>query len=266
MRTTLLPLAVLFLSAHVHAQLTAGEVPNGMSALDLNIDIALTTSFTTDSASLELDCDDFFDAWAWLHRGAPQIDAPNYAMLHFVDTDMEVCADLAPTFQQRPKYYAFGEPLDCAGGFEWQSIPQLVLGDLGTFTAIGPAVIDSMYIAYRRGATMGWIELSIDINDDAQINLQVHRVLSLCPGAQSIPLNEGPAPVALFPNPNAGEQVRVESRDAWQWIELMDMSGRSIARYQGHVRTIAAPEVAGTYLVRIVHADGRSSMVPLVRY
>ncbi|MBL0045723.1 MAG: T9SS type A sorting domain-containing protein [Flavobacteriales bacterium] len=259
MRTTLLPLAALLISTTANAQLNAGEVPAGMTALDLNIDIALTTNFTADSAALELDCDDSFDAWAQLFRGMPAVDAPNSAMLHFIDTDIEVCADMAPDYLKRPKYYAFGEPLDCAGNFEWQNVPQLSLGDLGTFTAIGPAVIDSMYIAYRRGTTMGWIELSFDVNDDAEINLQVHSVLPLCPVIMSVEEGALPATVNLFPNPSNGEAINLQSAGALRSIDVMDATGRTIAHYNGTVRTIAAPKVAGTYLVRFLHSDGQRS-------
>ncbi len=266
MRTTLLPLAALLLSGQANAQLNAGEVPAGMTALDLNIDIALTTNFSTDSASVEFDCDDFPDAWAMLFRGMPAIDAPNSAMLHFVDTDIEVCLDLFTGYQQRPAYYNEGNPLVCSDGFTWQSAAQVYLGDLGTFTAIGPAVVDSMYIAYRRGAAMGWIELSFDINDDNEINLQVHRVLSLCGNTTSISPNDLSTVVSLFPNPSSGEPVRVQSADALRSIDVLDATGRTIAHYNGTARTIAAPEVAGSYLVRFLHVDGRRSTTRLVRY
>ncbi len=265
MRTRFLPLGALLLNIHAQAQLTAGEVPNGLNALDLNIHLALTTSFTTDSAGLELDCDDFPDAWAVLHRGFPAVDAPNSAMLHFVDSDMEVCLNMAPGFQQRPKYHAFGEPLDCAGDFDWQSGAQLVLGDLGGFTAIGPASIDSLYIAYRRGPALGWIQLSFDVIDDAVIDLQVHRVLPLCPGAMSVARSEEPVAVLLFPNPSNGEGIRLQGTETMQSIEVLDPRGRIIARYSGTERTIPAPTTAGLYLVRVTFADGRRATVRFVR-
>ncbi|MBK8499388.1 MAG: T9SS type A sorting domain-containing protein [Flavobacteriales bacterium] len=268
MRTRLLPFAaLLFLSAPTSAQLHAGEVPNGSNALDLNIDIVLNTSFTSDSASLELDCDDSMDAWAVLVQGAPPIDAPNVAMLHFVDDDLEVCMEFAPNpFQQRPQYYAFDQLLDCAGDFDWQSTDQLVLGDFGGFTAIGPITIDSLYIAYRRGAQVGWMLLSIDVLGNLPVRLQVHQVLPICPGTMSVASYEGSPTVALFPNPSNGQPVRVESPDALHNIEVLDATGRSVAQYSGAVRTIAAPEIAGTYFVRATHADGRRSVTHLVRY
>ncbi|MBK6832014.1 MAG: hypothetical protein IPG92_15365 [Flavobacteriales bacterium] len=236
-----------------------------MTALDLNIDLALSTNFTADSAALELDCDDSFDGWALLLSGYPAVDAPNYAMLRFVDSDIEVCQDMALQYMKRPQYYDLGQMLDCSGDFGWQNTAQVYLGNLGGFSAIGPAVIDSLYIAYRRGETMGWIELSVDINDDAEIDMQVHRVLSLCGNTTSVAPNELPATVSLFPNPSNGETINVKSADAWRSIDVLDATGRTIAQYNGTVRTFAAPEVAGAHLVRFLHADGRRTTERLVR-
>lgn len=267
MRTPVLPLiALLFQCIPASAQLTAGEVPDGMSALDLNIDITLGTPMTMDSAGLELDCDDFPDAWAVLQRGFPAVDAPNTAALHFMDSDLELCANMAPSFQRRPKYYSFGQPLDCAGDFEWQLAGGITLGDLGGFMATGPASIDSLYVAYRRGATMGWIQLSFDVNDGIPVYLRIHRVLAVCPSTTSIPQNDAQEPLLLFPNPGDGGPVRVQNTEALRAIELLDATGRCVARYSGNLRSFAAPEAAGTYLVRALYADGQRSTVRWVRY
>jgi hypothetical protein len=267
MRTPLLSLAALILlSAPAHAQLTAGEVPNGMSALELNIDIALSTPFTADSASLELDCDDSMDAWAVLYRGAPEIDGPNVALLRFMDDDIEMCASIGIIFQQRPKYHAYGELLDCAGDFEWQSANPIVLGDFGGFTAIGPYSMDSMYVAYRRGAQVGWILLSFDVQGGLDpVQLQIHQVLPLCPSTTSI-VEHDLAPITLFPNPSNGGPIRVESADELRSIDVLDAAGRTVAHFNGMARTFPAPITPGTYLVQLTHADGRRSLTQLVRY
>lgn len=261
---TLLALALLRIPAS--AQLTAGEVPSGMSALDVNITITLGTPMTTDSAALELDCDDFPDAWAVLQRGMPAVDAPNTAALHFMDSDLELCANLAPSYQQRPKYYAFGQPLDCAGDFEWQAVGGITLGDLGGFMATGPASVDSLYIAYRRGPTVGWIQLSFDVNDGIPVYLRIHRVLAVCPSTTSISQSADMDPLLLFPNPADGGAVRVQSTRALRALEVLDATGRCVARYSGNARSFAAPEVPGTYLVRAQLADGRRTTVRWVRY
>ena len=41
---------------------------------------------------------------------------------------------------------------------------------------------------------------------------------------------------------------------------------KSLAQYNGAVRTIAAPEVAGSFLVRAISADGRRTILRLIRY
>lgn len=264
MRTTLLALALILCYAPLHAQLLAGEVPDGSTAYQVGIDLTLSTAFSSDSADVEFDCDDFMDAWARLYRGAPEIDAPHVAMLDFLDEDIEVCMDLTGGFQQRPKYHAFGEALDCSGGFEYMFADELVLGDLGGFTAIGPWTVDSMYIAYRRGGIVGWILLSFDLTG-LDIRLQIHELLSICDGTTAIATNEALAPLALFPNPSNGEVLRVESPDAIRALDVFDATGRRVAGYRGMVRTIYGPERPGCYLVQATHADGRRSVTRLVR-
>lgn len=265
MRTTLTPLLILLLGTSANAQLTAGEVPDGSIAYDVDIDLSLDQQFTSDTAALELDCDDFMDVQAVLMRGAPEIDAPHIASLHFVDDDIEVCMDPVPGFLQRPKYHAFGEPLDCSGDFEWQLADVLVLGSFGDLMGAGPLTVDSSYIAYRRGDEMGWILLSFDLAQAEVLHFQIHRLLPICQGPTAVAEQERPMPVTLFPNPGTGGTIRVESGQEIHQLELLDPTGRVLARYGGGVRTIAAPEHAGSYLVRAVFADGRRSVSRFVQ-
>ena len=72
--------------------------------------------------------------------------------------------------------------------------------------------------------------------------------------------------VVLSPDPSTGSVIHVLSPDALLSIEVLDATGKVIAKYGGAVRTLTAPEVAGTYLVRAMHADGHRSVVRLVRY
>lgn len=256
----LISLSLLLLLMPLRAQLTAGEVPDGSIMYEVNIDLSLDLAFTSDTADLELDCDDFMDVRAVLLRGAPEIDAPHVASLLFVDDDIEVCMDMAPAFQQRPKYHAFGEVMDCSGDFDWQIADQLVLGDLGGFMGIGPWTIDSMYIAFRRGSETGWILLSFDLAGTDELHLQVHRLLPICQGPAGVTEDEPPTWVNLYPNPGTGGMIRVESARPLRQLELLDASGRVIAQYVGNVRMIAAPETAGSYLVRATFTDGRRSV------
>jgi hypothetical protein len=264
MRTTLLPI-LLLIAPTLHAQLTAGEVPPGSMSYEPGISLSLDSAFTDDAADIELDCDDFMDAQAVLYRGAPEIDAPNSAELHFVDTDIEVCMDMAPVPQQRPRYYAFSETLECTGGFAWQVGDQLVLGDFGSLVAIGPLTIDSLYIAFRRGNETGWMLLSFAVGGP-EVSLQIHEILPLCQGPTSVDEHGSAQRPVLFPNPSNGAPIEVRSADPLRSIEVLDASGRSVAQYAGTVRSIAAPDVAGVYCVRALHADGRWSVMRLVRY
>lgn len=246
------------------AQLTAGEVPSGSIAYTPNIDLNLTAQLVIDSADVELDCDDFADARAQLFKGAPEVDVPHMAILKFVDTDVEVCTDLTIGFQLRPKYYSFGEVLECTGNFDWQFGDQLVLGDLGGFMAIGPVSVDSMYIAYRRGNEMGWMLLSFDLTVP-EVNLQIHQVLPLCQGPNGIDEPDASIRLTVFPNPNSSASICVEYPFTLRSLELLDPIGRVITQFNGTVRTIAAPEKAGTYFVRATDTDGRRTITRFIQ-
>jgi hypothetical protein len=265
MRTILIPL-LLLIPPTLHAQLTAGGVPPGTTSYAPGIALSLDSAFTQDSADIELDCDDFMDVQAVLYRGAPEIDGPNSAALHFVDTDIEVCMDMASGIQQRPRYYNFGEVLECTGGFSWQVADELILGDFGGFGSIGPIVIDSLYIAYRRGSEMGWMLLSFDVNGNPDVELRIHELLPLCQGPTSVAGHGSPPRPVLFPNPSNGAPIEVRDADPLRSIELVDASGRTLVHYAGPVRTIEAPDVPGVYCVRTQHTDGQWSVTRLVRY
>ncbi len=260
----LLALTLLLPFTHLRAQLLAGEVPDGTMAYQVGIDLSLTTSFSADSADLEFDCDDFMDGWARLYRGAPEVDAPNFAMLDFLDDNVEVCMDMTSGFAQRPKYHAFGEPLDCSGDFEWQLADELYLGDYGGFGFIGPWEVDSLYIAYRQGGAMGWILLSFELSGET-VDLQIHELLSLCQLTNGMEEGTATATLTLYPNPGNGGPIRVESNTPLQGIELLDATGRLIAQYGGNTRTIEAPGSSGSYLLRATHADGRRSVLRFVQ-
>ena len=265
MRTTLIPIAALLFSAQTNAQITAGEVPAGQSAIEVLGSVSLSTNFSSDSIGIELDCDDAMDAWAILRLGFPAVDAPNSAELRSSGSEIEVCMDLASGSLQRPRYYTFGQVLDCSGGFGWQSDASFTLGDLGGFGAIGPGMVDSLYIAYRQDGITGWIRLSFDLSE-AEIDMQVHTVLSVCGGTTSIARNTRPAVATLHPNPSDGRPVRVESTKTIRYIELLDTYGRTIALHPGNTQLITPPDAAGTYWVRLVFSDDLQNILPLVRY
>lgn len=71
---------------------------------------------------------------------------------------------------------------------------------------------------------------------------------------------------ALFPNPSNGQSIHVQGAATLRSLDVFDPTGRLIAHYNGTVRTIAAPEVTGTYFVRAVQADGRLTTTRLMRY
>ena len=77
MKTRFLFSGALLAPIPLCAQLIAGEVPAGRTALDLNIDLQLNTANTVDSADMEIDCDDSPDLRAVLYRSDPLVDGTN---------------------------------------------------------------------------------------------------------------------------------------------------------------------------------------------
>ncbi len=261
MRTTLLSLATLFCAPFAQAQLHAGEVPVGATAQEQNIHLMLNAPFTQDSASLEFDCDNALDGMVFLLQGYPAIDAPNVAMLRMLDPLLEVCADQAPDQQRRPAYYMAGDELLCTGSNSWQPAPLLTLGDIGTFTAIGPVVLTDRYIAYRNGTATGWLQLSFDLYDDGSIDLHVGQSLSLCTST-GITATNAPALITITAQ---GDVLRVASGYSLRGIDVVDVQGRIVSQHAGSARELPAPTAKGSYVVRATLNDGRVTTVPFVR-
>lgn len=266
MRSTLLPIALLGLTPTLQAQLTAGAVPPGAIVYDVDLTLSLSQPFTDDSADIELDCDDFVDVRLLLHRGDPTIDVPHEVRFHFVDDDIELCLDMGTTFQQRPRYHAFGDLMDCEPPFSYQGNSSLVLGDHGGLLWTGPSSLDSMYIAFRRNDEYGWLLLSFQLTGNPEVRVDVHEVLPLCQGPNSIREDlEGAGPL-LFPNPTNGDPIRISDAGSIEALEVFDATGRPIARFTAPIRSMAAPGVPGTYFVRAEWSDGRTSTTKLVRF
>ena len=251
--------------AILHAQLTAGEVPPGAISYSPGIELSIITPFTQDSAEIELDCDDSFDLRVWLDRGAPEIDAPNVAALHFIDNDIEVCMDLQTGFAQRPKYHAFGEALDCSGNYSWQITDLITLGDFGGFLATGPMTIDSLYIAIRRGTETGWIQLSFDVTGNPDVGLQVHELLPFCQIPTSIDAIEQQG-FMIHPNPTNGGPVTVQGHTSIRSIQVLDATGKILSEHTGTTGTIDAPARPGIYFARVIGFDGSVAVSRFVRY
>ncbi len=254
-----LPLLTLPFMAAVplHAQLHAGEVPQGSIAIGIGATIALPDPFTEDSVLLETDCDDSFDLVITLLHGMPAIDAPNTVVLRTLDDDLELCRDA-----ERPYYYGAGELLTCTGAFSWQSNNINILGDYGGFGMIGPSTVDSLYLGIRQGALSGWVLLSFDLTDTVPI-LHVHQALSFCMATTTgEPATAGP--VVIAPTVTHGEPVRI-GIDASRSLEVLDATGRTMARYGPNVREIAAPREAGLYFLRVERTDGTWSCGRFVR-
>jgi hypothetical protein len=263
MRTPLLSLATVLLLGHTtKAQINAGDVPTGTAAIPFNINLVLNNANTTTSASLELDCDDQPEINVVLIQGQIALDDPNIARLDIVDQGLELCMGS----NDRPKYYAAGQVLDCSGTYDWGSVVMNVIGDYGGFFAVGPGAVNDMYVAYRLNGEIGWIRLSFNLESGISVDLQIPEALSLCGSGTGIDDPDALSAMSLFPNPSNGDgMIRVESPSVVQGIEVLDATGKMIARYGAATQVIAAPEAPGVYLVRARSIDGQWSIVRLMR-
>ena len=156
--------------------------------------------------------------------------------------------------------------MDCEPPFSYQGNISLVLGDHGGLLWTGPSSLDSMYIAFRRNDEYGWLLLSFQLTGNPEVRVDVHEVLPLCQGPNSIREGlEGAGPL-LFPNPTNGDPIRISDAGSIEALEVFDATGRPIARFTAPIRSMAAPGVPGTYFVRAEWSDGRTSTTKLVRF
>lgn len=263
----ILALVVLLFSNQTKAQLVAGEIPSDRSIADLGIHLQANIAFTDTSAMIDVDCDSVPDIRAVLSQGNPFVDVPHACRLELLDHAIELCAD-SSVFDWRTRYYGLGEALECTGTFDWHHGDMITLGDVGGFFATGPAQVFNAYIAFRKGGTVGWILLSFDLSPQVigtPISMQISELLLTC-STTSIASQEMDLPFSIFPNPNHGGDIHIMDPAAVQRIEVSDLSGKLIGTYVGNIRTIPAPDVAGSYIVCGYDRDDRRHIARMVRY
>ncbi|MBX7130868.1 MAG: T9SS type A sorting domain-containing protein, partial [Flavobacteriales bacterium] len=67
------------------------------------------------------------------------------------------------------------------------------------------------------------------------------------------------------PNPTIEDEAFIDPGSGGvRSVEVLDAVGRIVARY-GTVRTIPAPRLPGSYLVRVTGADGRTTVLRWIR-
>lgn len=258
-----LPLLFSALPFIAQAQLHAGEVPSGATAIELGIAIDLPGSNTTDAATIDLDCDGFADLKVMLVHGMPEADAPNYAVLRTLYADMEICRKGTGT-SARPSYYLEGEELTCTGDFDWRSTPTTVLGVYGTRGATGPFRADSMYIAFSNKGQVGWLELSFRLNSQVP-RLRVHRVLTWCNAGAEAPLAPAGVELRVMNNVTAGEPLRITNGQEFTAFEMYDLAGKLVLTRQAPATELEAPADPGTYIMHGVKADGQRAVAKVIR-
>jgi hypothetical protein len=258
-----LPLLFSALPFIAQAQLHAGDVPAGSTAMEMDIAMDLPADHSSDEATIDLDCDGLADLKIVLVHGMPEADAPNYAVLRTLDTDLEICRKGTGT-SARPAYYLEGEELACTGNFDWRSTPTTVLGVYGTRGATGPFRADSMYIAFSNKDQVGWLELSFRLNSQVP-RLRVHRVLTWCNGGAEAPLAPAGVELRVMNSVTGGEPLRIINNEEFIAYELFDLAGKLVATRQAPATELEAPADPGTYIVHGVKADGQRAVAKIIR-
>ena len=262
-------LIVLFSSMSTNAQISAGDIPLGMSAINPNVNISLLNNNTEDTVSFDLDCDGINDILAKLKRGITTIDIPNNAELHIINPALQFCKDTnAISYFSRPNYYNFGMILNCDSAFNWSSDSIMILGDVGTMTSTGPFSMTDIYVAYQLGTQLGWINLSFDlfeITPTPDITLDIHEVLSPCTPSV-INSNDNSIGFNVWPNPSKGGKLKIYCQEKIRSYAILDLTGKLIQADVNPLIYIQTPTVSGTYLIFIQTELGNTFRKKLIVY
>lgn len=266
MRYALLAATLLAIATQGTAQLIAGEVPPGSTALELDVEISIPIFEDADSALIDLDCDEVPDILVILDPDYADLDGSEQrAMMIMLDDELEVCRTGIYTGTPRALYHSEGEALICTGpSTSWSPFEIVILGNQsGQPGPDGPSYVDSSYIAVRRGGDVIWIQVSFSL-DLFSPWLTVHRALSFCGLSTGIASMERNTP-SIQPSLTAGEPLQVTSASTVLSIEISDAAGRMVAQHGQGTWSIPAPDMPGLYTARILTADGTRSVSRFAR-
>lgn len=259
MRTFLLSfvlLTVLFSSSF--AQINAGDIPPGASTTDPGINLSISTNMTSDSSYLDIDCDGNDDIQFMLNRANTSIDWPNTLVIHNMNGSFEICASINTSV--KTNFYNLSDPISCTGAYDWSTEATVLVGNYGTFGAVGPFSVTDQYIAYRKVGTsdIGWIKLSFDLEDSGStaipVTLDISEMIRLC-DFSSVDETASTQNVRVTPNPSNG-WVSILSETPVENVRIFAASGTWSTQTVENNGLIRLPDVPGIYFLQIKTHQG----------
>jgi len=251
-------LVFLFLvlgTGYSSAQVTAGSVRFGTSAINSNIHLLAAGNERDTATVLDLDCDGINDVRLYLYNGNLEVDGRNEARLILLNDSFSVCTDTGQA--GLIALYNAGDTL-CTGAHQWSADTNITLGCYGGFTMIcyqQYSTVDK-YIAYIKKSTqqIGWIKASFNLMADT-LALSVKELLVLCkPEAVSEP--DDAAHFNLSPNPSPDGKVKITRGERISWIEVFNCYGQVVKTFHGYSNEIVLPDQGGIYIVRLFYDSG----------
>jgi hypothetical protein len=255
-------------AAAAFAQVTAGSIPSGTSAIGVNLNLSRTISFTDTTGFLDLDCDGTPDVGLQLVMGMTAIDLPNGVLLKELHNAYTICTDTVSSYViVTPHNY--GDTL-CTGNHLWRADTSFGLGCYGTFVCYAPGVLTNQYIGYKKNSMseVGWIKISFDLMF-VPITLAVDTILVLCT-ATGIEDETGQGHFSISRNPTSGYftlLIDVEEINSCS-VSIFDMTGRKVELHQnimpGQEFIFGETLKDGMYFVEII-SDSSKKVVKLIK-
>lgn len=256
---------VFFACIDLKAQMTAGYVSAGMSAVNPNINLIISVVGDTASAPFDVDCDGIDDFRIWFSKGETAVDGSNMIGLYLLNSDYQLCVDNSN--YPPVTFYTFGDTL-CNGSSQYNSGQFFMLACYGGFGCVTGPAADTIYFAYRNAVTLteGWAQFSFSLNDagstTAPITCVLDRILASC--LLEIRNSENEIQFSLYPNPSNDGKVRFHSNLKIERIEILDVTGR-IVSVENNPAIVLLPDEKGLYLLRMRTSDGNYFTTEIVR-
>lgn len=274
MKTLRLILILLFASTVQYGigQITAGEIGFNTTILYPEIGLANPDFNTTVSDTVDINCDGQNDLEFLLHKDQTSVDGINTFAVRVLNDNIEFCMN-GTGFSGRPKFYSFGETLNCGLGFSWVNDTLLYIGSYGGFTPIPPAAIDERYLGYRfYGGTddeaLGWIFFSYNLDDSGEfsqtITASIEEILIQCP-VQSIDEYSETANIQIYPNPSTDNIFHINSSAKVENYILYTILGTEVEISWINSNTFSIAEDVGIYILEVQYSDGQKIRKRIVK-
>jgi hypothetical protein len=261
----ILPLLVtsFIQSTFVAAQLPAGSVPSGMSAVDPNVNLSVAVVAQDTSISFDIDCDGANDMRVELYKGHVAVDGVSSAYLYLINDSFAISADTVAISYPSVAYF---NVTDIINPFvnQWRTDNQIVLGCYGGFVCQGPASANGLYIAYRKTLSnsthqIGWIKITFNLIDqgvpNSPITLSIPELLTFCDPTAIDKLSQ--SAYHLYPNPSI-DYIQLQGAIGVKQIQIFNLLGERVEVINGNPGVITLPLQTGIYIIRVINENGFS--------